>query len=207
MVSWVSQPSHLSCTHTTESRSRSRSLGVLPLKIPHLNAVQAWFLSSDEHLPLSPGHRQMLIPSGDQANVFQLWFIECGAVSQPTTSHRRPTCNLLTRTGMLYPHLIVTDHFLSLVHSWLCNLIFKKLIFIRYSYVFEMERRGLCMHSLRNLDQNTLQDSFCYLDSKANSDSSYEQWRFMISPTALTGVLRGFKRLRQLCSLGPDSLP
>lgn len=72
MVSWFSQPSQLSCTHTTETRSRSRSLGVLPLKIPHLNAVQA----SDEHLPFSPGHRQMILLSGDQANVFQLRFID-----------------------------------------------------------------------------------------------------------------------------------
>lgn len=54
-----------------------------------------------------------------------------------------------------------------------------------------MERKGLCMYSLRNLDnldQSTLSVSLCYRDSKENSTSSYEQLRFMILHTALTVV-------------------
>lgn len=54
-----------------------------------------------------------------------------------------------------------------------------------------MERKGLCMYSLRNLDnldQSTLSVSLCYRGSKENSINSYEQLRFMIPHMALTVV-------------------
>lgn len=66
----------------------------------------------------------------------------CRVSSQPTTSCRKPTYNLWQGQTCFTPFLLLQIPFLSRIHSCLCSLRFKKLIFTHYFYVFKMEKRA-----------------------------------------------------------------
>lgn len=140
-----------------------QDLGVLPLKTPYLNTVQAQFLQSDQSLCFFPRPQE----------------------NDTTTSYRKPIHNLPTRTR----HALLSSYDdSSLFYPWsiagYVSLYFKK--FFSFIILIYLKWRGSYVHLLSSLDQNTLHASLCYLDSQENSKSSQEQLRFMIPQITLT---------------------